>query len=186
MLEEIKQALTILAAKVNNLAEKIKSKPDVYFGTIDTVSGNVANVVLDGDTDPVETTLECSAGAGSRVTVIRKGTSLVTVSAKDYQEGAACFLGALVQIRQGLFQLDIYTNYPSNLQTGTLIAAYGYAANSYVGKINVGLTHATGGALYIHGAESSASNPITWGTGDVLLLSYRGGSTPYFIVVSKF
>ena len=185
MLEEIKNALAILAAKVNKLAEKIKSKPDVYFGTIDTVSGNIANVVLDGDTDPVETTLECSAGAGARVTVIRKGTSLVTVSSKETQ-GAACFLGALVQIRQGLFQLDIYTNYPSNLQTGTLIAAYGYAANSYVGKINVGLTHATGGALYIHGAESSASNPITWETGDMLLLSYRGGSTPYFIVVSKF
>lgn len=185
MLEQIKQALAILAEKVNKLAERIKAKPDVYFGTVDTVSGDIANVVLDGDTDPVETTLECSARAGSRVTVIRKGTSLVTVSSKETQ-GAACFLGALVQIRQGLFQLDIYNAYPSNFQTGTLIAAYCYAANSYAGKINIGLTHATGGALYVHGAESSASNPITWGQGDVLLLSYRGGTTPYFIVVSKF
>lgn len=186
MLEEIKQALSILAEKVNKLSEKIKSKPDVYFGTVDTVSGDMANVVLDGDTQATATSNQCGAQANDRVTVIRHGTSLVAVSSNEMQIGAPCFLGALVQIRQGVFQLDIYTNYPSNLQTGTLIAAYGYAANSYVGKINVGLTHATGGALYIHGAESSASNPITWETGDMLLLSYRGGSTPYFIVVSKF
>lgn len=186
MIDEIKAALALLSQKVNELGNALKAKPDVYFGTVSTVSGSTANVTLDGDSQAVATSNQCGAKANDRVTVIRHGTSLVAASTTGAQMGASCFLGALVQIRQGLFQLDIYTDYPSSFQTGTLIVAYGYAANSYEGKINIGLTHATGGALYVHGAESSASNPITWAQGDVLLLSYRGGTTPYFIVVSKF
>lgn len=184
MLEEIKQALAILAEKVNKLAERIKAKPDVYFGTIDTVSGNVANVVLDGDTDPVETTLECSAGAGARVTVIRKGTSLVTVSSKETQ-GAACFFGALVLIRQGLFQLQIIGNHPAQFANGTLIAATCYSANSYSGKILLGIVNGSGGTLFYKAAETSSTNPVTWASNDMLLLSYyKSGDDSRFYLVS--
>ena len=80
MIEEIKKALTILAEKVNDLNERVKAKPDVYFGTVDSVSGNTANVVLDGDTQPVATSRQCSCSANDRVTVIRNGTNLVCVS----------------------------------------------------------------------------------------------------------
>lgn len=80
MIDELKRALSILTQKVNEMSNALKAKPDVYFGTVDSVSSNTANVVLDGDTQAVTTSSQCVCNPGDRVTVIRHGVSLVTVS----------------------------------------------------------------------------------------------------------
>ena len=82
MIGEIKQALSILSQKVNELSNTLKAKPDVYFGTVDSISGDTANVVLDGATTAVATSMQCLCVAGDRVTVVRNGKFLVTVAVK--------------------------------------------------------------------------------------------------------
>lgn len=86
MIGEVKQALAILSQKVNELSNALKAKPDVYFGTVDSVSGDTANVVLDGNTEAVATSMQCLCVAGDRVTVVRRGTSLVTVAVKGGED----------------------------------------------------------------------------------------------------
>ena len=95
MIGEIKQALSILSQKVNELSNALKSKPDVYFGTVDSVSGDTANVVLDGATTAVATSMQCLCVAGDRVTVVRRGTSLVTVAVKGGVTSQSTWLTAL-------------------------------------------------------------------------------------------
>ena len=173
-MEEIKQALSLLSQKVNELGNALKAKPDVYFGTVDSVVGAKANVTLDGDTQVIATYNQCGAKTNDRVTVIRHGTSLVTVSTNNPspQFGAPCFLGALIQIRQGVFQLQINGNYPAQFANGTLIAATCYSANSYSGKILIGIVNGSGGTLFYKASETSSTNPVTWDSNDMLLLSY--------------
>lgn len=78
--EQMQSALRILADKVNDLADAIKSKPDIYHATVQSVSGNTALVVIDGNTSATPASLQCKATTGDRVTILRRGVSMIAVS----------------------------------------------------------------------------------------------------------
>lgn len=111
MIGEIKQALAILSQKVNELSNALKAKPDVYFGTVDSVSGDTANVVLDGNTEAVATSMQCLCVAGDRVTVVRRGTSLATVAVKG---GEDLLLDNSYEIRRSYVDSTASNNSVSN------------------------------------------------------------------------
>lgn len=82
-------ALNIVTQRITADEAALKSKPDVLFGTVETVSGAMLYVVLDGDETATPCARECSASAGDRVTVIRRGVHAVAVSRLGGDGGAA-------------------------------------------------------------------------------------------------
>ena len=76
----MEQAFATLTDALNDTRAAVKAEPDVLFGTVSSVSGNTAQVALDGDTSATPCTLACAAKAGDRVTVIRRGTSACAVA----------------------------------------------------------------------------------------------------------
>ena len=76
----MEQAFATLTDALNETRAAVKAEPDVLFGTVSSVSGNTAQVTIDGDTAATPCTLSCSAKAGDRVTVIRRGTSACAVA----------------------------------------------------------------------------------------------------------
>ena len=70
----------VVVDTLKDQSDRIKAKPDVLFGTVSSVSGGTAQVVLDGDASATPCKAECACTAGDRVTVVRKGVSCVAVA----------------------------------------------------------------------------------------------------------
>ena len=87
MIAEIQRALRLLADKANKTDDALKAKPDVYFGTVSSIDGSTANVIIDGDTNATPCAAQCTAQAGDRVTVIRRGVSMVAISRNGGDSG---------------------------------------------------------------------------------------------------
>lgn len=97
IIEQMQSALRVLADKVNDLADAIKAKPDVYHATVQSVdsASNTALVVIDGNTSATPASLQCKAVAGDRVTILRRGVSMVAIS-RVGGDGTAINLNTLI------------------------------------------------------------------------------------------
>lgn len=51
-----------------------KQMPDMRLGTVASVSGTIAQVIIDGDTKPTPMTAFCAAAPGARALVLKQGT----------------------------------------------------------------------------------------------------------------
>lgn len=71
-----------LANIIEKAAEKEISKKaaHVRLGTVSSVSGNVAAVVIDGSDEASDMVKACSCVAGDRVVILRQGTQFYAIA----------------------------------------------------------------------------------------------------------
>ena len=80
MANVLTDAFQTLVSSVKDLTAKVAAKPDAYFGTVKADNGTTVSVLLDGDTTATPCAKHCAAEVDDRVTVIRRGVSMVAVS----------------------------------------------------------------------------------------------------------
>lgn len=145
----------VIVDELKDLGARIKAKPDAMFGTVSSVAGNTAQVVIDGDAAATPCRAECACSAGDRVTVIRRGVSCVAV-ARDGGDGPA-FPLTIAQGGSGQTGISTETTASSIITAGTGITISNINFSKW-GKLAM---------LYIGFRRSSAiaaSGAITIGT----------------------
>lgn len=181
MIDEIKQALSLLSQKLNNVADALKSKPDVYYGTVASVSGSTANVTLDGDTQPVSASLQCNATENDRVTVIRNGTTLTAVSkiGGDHVELPRTYYGTCGTGASTAAKSVTCSGF--KLKTGSVVCIYFSAANTAnTPTLNINSTGAIGLRVG-NTAASGTANVLKFSAYTLLTVVYDG---TYYQLVS--
>lgn len=94
-MDRIFESFRAIIAAIQELAAKVTAKPDVYFATVSSVSGDTAAVVIDGDDGTTPVSLQCAASANDRVTVVRRGTSFVAISRVGGDSGGGAVWGSI-------------------------------------------------------------------------------------------
>lgn len=154
----------VIVDELKDLGARIKAKPDAMFGTVSSVAGNTAQVVIDGDAAATPCALFCACGVGDRVTVLRKGISCVAV-AVDGGDGPSVPL-PITQGGSGQTGTSTDTTISNIITAGTgiTITEAHYCTWGKVAMLMVGLKRSTaisaGGAITI-GSVKSGHRPVT-------------------------
>lgn len=154
----------VIVDELKTLGARIKAKPDVMFGTVSSVSGSTAQVVIDGDATATPCALFCACGAGDRVTVIRRGVSCVAV-ARDGGDGPSV---PLPIIQGGTGQTgtatDTTVSHIITAGTGNTITEAHYCTWGKVAMLMLGFKRSSAinaGAAITIGSVASGHRPVT-------------------------
>lgn len=71
-----------LAAVINKAVEErmAASAAHIRLGTVNSVSGKTASVLIDGSSAPAQITKACTCSAGDRVVILRQATQFYAIA----------------------------------------------------------------------------------------------------------